>query len=54
MVDEYFPVSVNKEAKMELLGCLPNEREIYVMVLEKCWAKLWGSYKKIDGKAVLT
>ena len=34
-----------------MLGCKPceNEQEIYTLVLEKCWAKLYESYQAIDG-----
>jgi hypothetical protein len=39
----------------ELFGCRPcrNQSEIYVMILEKCWAKLWKSYQEIDGNSFL-
>ena len=25
-----------------------NNYELYPLILEKCWAKLWGSFEKID------
>jgi hypothetical protein len=55
IVDDMFPVThekENNEVKDQLLACRPsrNSSEIYVMILEKCWAKLWGSYDRIDGK----
>lgn len=48
IVDERFPFN---PAKDKLLGCTSNRQvfEIYGMVLEKCWAKLWKSYDNIDG-----
>lgn len=47
VVDQYFPYIAETQ---ELLGCRPckKQSEIYVMTLEKCWAKLWGSYAEID------
>lgn len=47
VVDDYFPCGQNGE----LLGAQPaGGSEIWVMILEKCWAKLFGSYSLIDGK----
>lgn len=50
-VDSYLPVFINKDKQYQLLGCKPstNSCEIYTMILEKCWAKLWKSYEKIHG-----
>jgi calpain-15 len=46
VVDDYFPCNESGN----LLGALPaGGEEIWVMVLEKCWAKLFGSYEAIDG-----
>jgi len=37
VVDDYFPCS-KKDGK--LMGCKPsNDVEVWVMILEKCWAK---------------
>jgi calpain-15 len=48
IVDDYFPVS-KKDG--HLMGANPSGgNEIWVMILEKCWAKLYGSYEAIDGK----
>jgi hypothetical protein len=54
LVDEYFPIQKLTSGE-RLLGCYPcrGKNEIYTMILEKCWAKLWGSYEKIDGKSLL-
>lgn len=47
MVDDYFPVS-KKDGRP--VGANPaGGNEIWVMILEKCWAKLYGSYEAIDG-----
>ena len=46
VVDDYFPCN----ERNELLGAQPaGGKEIWVMVLEKCWAKMYGSYDNIDG-----
>lgn len=52
VIDDYFPTYIDKEGKQQFLGCRPHPstHQIYPMVLEKCWAKLWGSYEAIDGK----
>ena len=42
VVDDYFPVSKYSQT---IMGANPAKgEEIWVMVLEKCWAKLFGSY----------
>ena len=47
VVDDYFPVS-KKDGNV--MGANPaGGNEIWVMILEKCWAKLYGSYEAIDG-----
>lgn len=47
VVDDYFPCS----EQGVLLGAQPaGGKEIWVMVVEKAWAKLHGSYDIIDGK----
>jgi hypothetical protein len=47
VVDDRFPVNAETG---KLLGAQPaGGIEIWVMVLEKCWAKLHGSYDAIDG-----
>jgi hypothetical protein len=44
VVDDRFPC-VNDQGTWKLLGCKPAMgNQIWPMVLEKCWAKLWGSY----------
>lgn len=54
IVDENLPTFI-KDKEYQLLGCKPsvNSYEIYTLILEKCWAKLWKSYERIDGKAVI-
>lgn len=44
LIDNYFPVSDNQPAFSH-----SKEAELWVLVLEKMWAKLHGSYCKIDG-----
>jgi hypothetical protein len=46
IVDDYFPVDQN--GKVFFAQPAANV-EIWVMVLEKCWAKLFGSYEAIIG-----
>ena len=47
VVDDYFPCMANGT----WLGAQPaGNREIWVMVIEKAWAKLHLSYNAIDGK----
>ena len=47
VVDDYFPVS---KYDHHIMGANPAKgEEIWVMILEKCWAKLFGSYEAIDG-----
>ena len=45
VIDDYFPV---REGKIGFAQ-LSSKKEIWVMVLEKCWAKLYGSYANIIG-----
>ena len=52
MVDDYFPVS---KANGTIMCANPSGgNEIWVMILEKIWAKLYGSYEAIDGKQYFT
>lgn len=44
MIDDYVPV--NKAGKP--LFCQPNSNEIWVVLLEKAWAKANGSYANIS------
>lgn len=44
LVDDYVPV--NKSNKP--LFCQPNKNEIWVLLLEKAWAKAHGSYANIN------
>lgn len=46
LIDDYFPV--NSSGKVGFAQ--PSaEKEVWVMILEKCWAKLYGSYADIIG-----
>lgn len=45
-VDHYFPYN---QAKGWAAYCKPLSGAIWAMVLEKAWAKIFGSYKKICG-----
>lgn len=46
VVDDYVPV----DAKGKPIFAKPSGgKEIWVMILEKCWAKLFGSYEAIVG-----
>lgn len=45
LIDDYFPVRNGKVGFAQ-----PSAKnEIWVMILEKCWAKLYGSYANIIG-----
>lgn len=46
VIDDYFPV--NEKGKVFFAQPAAGT-EIWVMVLEKCWAKLYGSYAEIIG-----
>ena len=46
VIDDYFPVDGNNNA---LFAQPSGGVEIWVMVLEKCWAKLYGSYANTIG-----
>ena len=50
VVDDFIPGNQKGEP---LFAKPAGGREIWVMILEKCWAKLFGSYKAIDGKFFL-
>jgi calpain-15 len=41
VVDDYFPIKVNDRAA---LFTSSNDNELWVLILEKVWAKLHGSY----------
>jgi len=44
ILDDYFPVVGNRPA-----FCSSKEGEIWAMLLEKAWAKLYGSYMRTEG-----
>ena len=46
IVDDFVPVDEDGDP----LFCQPNDSEIWVMILEKAWAKLKGSYERISCK----
>ncbi len=45
VIDDYFPVKNGKPVFAQPAG----GKQIWVMVLEKCWAKLFGSYANVVG-----
>lgn len=46
VIDDYFPV----DEKGKVFFAQPaGGKEIWVMILEKCWAKLYGSFSAIVG-----
>ena len=46
IVDDYIPVNQQGDP---LFAKPAANREIWVMILEKCWAKLHGSYGAVVG-----
>ena len=44
-----FPIIKKKGKKDELLGVVPNKNELFLMILEKAWAKINVGYDKIKG-----
>jgi hypothetical protein len=47
VVDDYVPVGNNSHP---LFAKPTKKNEIWVMILEKCWAKLFGSYENTISK----
>lgn len=47
VVDDYFPIS--KKTGRPVAAQPADGDEVWVMILEKMWAKLFGSYENIDG-----
>ena len=46
VIDSYFPVDANQN---ELIFAKPNGKELWVLILEKAWAKLaLGAYKNCE------
>lgn len=52
VVDDYFPYTLNPDTNQLKLYCSKpnNGTDIWVLILEKCWAKLRGGYSKIECK----
>jgi calpain-15 len=48
VVDDYFPVKITDDGKEEWAFSRPQGKEIWVLVLEKAWAKVFGSYSRIE------
>ena len=44
-----FPCIENKKFKYKLIGVTPKDNELFMMILEKAWAKINGGYDQIDG-----
>ena len=47
MVDDYFPF--NEKKNDWAFSRSSSEKEIWVLLLEKAWAKVNGSYQRIEG-----
>ena len=47
VVDDYFPF--NPTTKNWAFSRCNNQNEIWVLLLEKAWAKVFGSYQRIEG-----
>ena len=45
IVDDYIPC-INKKP---CFACSEDENDIWCILLEKAWAKLYGSYKRMEG-----
>ena len=43
VIDNFFPVANGKPCFSH-----SKENEIWVLILEKAWAKLWGNYGRIE------
>ena len=48
IVDDLFPVLGGNNNNLPVYAKLAQGRYIWVMVLEKCWAKLVGSYRQTN------
>lgn len=46
VVDDYFPYDNHKQTWA--FSRSNNEKEIWVLLLEKAWAKIYGSYQRIE------
>ena len=46
VIDSFFPVM---ELSNELVFAQPNRNELWVILLEKAWAKFLGAYKNCEG-----
>lgn len=47
IVDDYFPF--NPDTGNWAMSKSSQEKEIWVMLLEKAWAKIFGNYMRIEG-----
>ena len=53
-VKDSFPVfNVNLPNKNALVGVKPKENELFMMILEKAWAKINGGYDRIFGGRIM-
>ena len=50
VVDDFVPVGNNN---YPLFAKPTKKNEVWVMILEKCWAKLFGSYENTISKFIL-
>ena len=49
MTDDRFPCQNNNK----VLFAQPHNNEIWVLLLEKCWAKIFYSFKAIEGGSLI-
>jgi len=52
-IDDLFPITDNdNDGSSEYLGTIPNQEEIWVMLLEKAYAKYEGGWVNLDGGTI--
>ena len=52
-IDDYFPcVDLTRCGKQEFIGTIPNGEEIWVMLLEKAYAKYEGGWVNLEGGTI--
>lgn len=49
VVDDFFPTVIHPITKKELFACArPFGTDIWPLIIEKCWAKLFGNYENTE------
>jgi hypothetical protein len=48
-IEDSFPCIEYNKFKHKLIGVRPKDNELFMMILEKAWAKINGGYDQIDG-----